>query len=151
MFYRYIWGFKANLNFRDLEINSRADMNARNILVFLLLSSIYFGCKEESSGTQGKCYQGIVIGKIRSSGGGVAISMNETDLSTHEWKGFKNVVEALNFPDSLWQSGKKVFLICRQPTESEKIYPISADGDESAKPIVFVLKIATSKCPADKN
>ena len=122
-----------------------------NILAFLLLATISVGCNKESSDPQAKCHEGIVIGEIRSNGGGVAISMNDSDLSTHEWNGFKNVIEALNVPDSLWQDGKKVFLICRQPTESEKVYPISSDGDESAKPIVYVLKISTIKCPNNEN
>lgn len=121
------------------------------VLILLMLFSIAVSCKKESSNPQNKCYSGTVIGKIRSSGGGPAISMDDPFLSTHEWKGFKNVVEALNVPDSLWQNGKKVFLICRQPTESERNYPISSNGNESAKPLIFVLKISTTKCPTNDN
>lgn len=123
----------------------------KNILILFLLTSISVSCSKEFSDPQTKCHQGTVIGRIRTSGGGPAISLNDTDLSTHEWKGFENVVEALNMPDSLWQIGKKVFLFARPATKSERAYPVSADGDESAKPIIFVLKISTTKCPDNGN
>jgi len=115
--------------------------------IYLILVLVSVSCKNEAFDPQNKCYSGTVIGKIRFAGGGPAISMDEPALSTHEWNGFKNVVEALNIPDSLRQSGKKVFLISRWPTESERYYVRTDDGDESAKPLIFVLAISTAKCP----
>lgn len=76
------------------------------------------------------------------------MSLENSELSNHEWNGFENVVEALNVPDSLWRPGEKFYFEGRAATEEEKIYMITADGDESAKPVIFLTSISHDSCPA---
>lgn len=115
------------------------------MIPFLLLALITTNCANESFDTQ-FCYEGTVIGQIRSAGGGVAVSMETSALSTHEWKGFQHVIEALNIPRDFWVPGQKIYFTARPGTADEKGY-ISADGDESAKPIMFVIAFSTLECP----
>ena len=116
------------------------------MIPFLLLALIISGCVDDSVAPP-TCYEGTVIGKIRSWGGGVAVSMETSTLSTHEWNGFQHVIEALNIPRDFWVRGQKIYFTARPATKEERLYFVSADGDESAKPIIFVKNFSTIECP----
>ncbi|MEX2232551.1 MAG: hypothetical protein WD824_10345 [Cyclobacteriaceae bacterium] len=118
------------------------------IISALLLALIISSCEDDSPNPQ-TCHEGLIIGRIRSGGGGWAVSVTGPGLSTHEWNGFKNVVEALNIPGNLKQPGLKLYFFSRPPTQNEKIYIITADGDESAKPLIYVIAISSVTCPVD--
>ncbi len=120
--------------------------------MYVLMSLVVIapGCENHTIQPQA-CYEGIVIGKIRSWGGGIAVSMQETTFSTHNWQGYDNVIEALNIPHELYQTGEKIYFNARSATQEEQIFPISADGDESNKPIVFVSKVSSIKCPTSND
>ena len=92
------------------------------------------------------CYQGTVIGKIRSGGGGLAVSLNSTEFGAHQWRGYNNVVEALNL-NLVYPIGSKIYFKARAATDQEKMFIITADGDESAKPIIYVTVVSTESCP----
>jgi hypothetical protein len=115
------------------------------MIVFLFFALIFSRCSDNSVDPQ-ICLEGVVIGKIRSWGGGIAVSMNDSIFSSHEWNGFHNVVEALNVPLDL-TPGETIYFFGRPATESESSFAISADGDESNKPIIFVSQFSLLKCP----
>jgi hypothetical protein len=69
--------------------------------------------------------------------------MEETTFGTHEWRGHHNVIEALDVPFDAYQTGEKVYFTARPATHDEQAFPISADGDESNKPILYVLEISS--------
>jgi hypothetical protein len=117
-------------------------------MVFLLLSLAFIspGCADHTIERE-ICYEGIVIGKIRSWGGGIAVSMKEPTFSTHQWRGYEHVIEALNISDGLHHTGEKIYFTARMATNEEQIFPMSADGDESDKSIVFVLDVSSITCP----
>lgn len=117
----------------------------KTLSLFLLLALVASSCACDSLDNQ-ICYKGTVIGQIRSAGGGVAASMENSALSTHEWIGFHHVIEALNIPRDFWVPGQKLYFTARQGTDEERGY-ISADGDESAKPIIFVTAFSARECP----
>jgi hypothetical protein len=115
--------------------------------VLLLLTCLSSGCVDHSI-EQEICYQGIVLGKIRSAGGGIAVSMEDITFSTHQWRGYQNVIEALNVPLDAYKTGEKIYFTDRTATHDEQVFPISADGDESNKPIVYLLEISSINCPS---
>lgn len=115
------------------------------VIVFLLFASVFTKCSEESVNSE-ICHEGVVIGKIRSWGGGIAISMKDSTFGSHEWNGYDNVVEVLNVPVDL-TPGKKIYIFGRLATESERSFSVSADGDESNKPVIIVLKFSSMQCP----
>ncbi len=114
--------------------------------IILLLAGIFQGCTYNSM-PEHICFEGEVIGRIRSGGGGIAVSMDTPSFGSHRWRGYKNVIEALNIPHELYQPGQRIFFRARQATEEEKSFPITADGDESEKPIVYVLAVSAVGCP----
>jgi hypothetical protein len=116
------------------------------MILFLLLALVTSRCSDHSVNPE-ICHEGTVIGKIRSWGGGIAVSMKEPTFSSHEWHGFENVVEALNLPYDL-KPGEKIYFFARLASENESTFPVSSDGDESSKPIIFVLEFSSVKCPA---
>lgn len=121
--------------------------------LFVLLALITSSCVHDSldaSLDSQICYEGTVVGKIRSWGGGVAVSMESSVLSTHEWRGFQHVIEALNIPRDFWVPGQKLYFSARPGTDEERGYG-SADGHESAKPIIFVTAFSTVECPEDES
>lgn len=117
----------------------------RVMLILSTLILILAGCVDDSVESK-ICHEGFVLGKIRSAGGGIAVSMTDSTLSTHNWRGFKNVVEALNISVDLYKPGEKIYFIARRATEHEQFFVITADGDESEKPIVFVEQVSKTKC-----
>ncbi len=44
---------------------------------------------------------------LSTTGGGIAVSMPGTTFSAHNWQGYDNVIEALNLPHDLFQTGRK--------------------------------------------
>lgn len=114
-------------------------------LIKLIPLILLAGCNqnEDMSST---CHGGTILGKIRGGGGGVAISMDDSSFGAHSWHSASNVVEALNVPDSLWVEGMRLYFIARPATETEKSFLISADGDESDKPLIFVTKFSRNDC-----
>lgn len=115
------------------------------LLPILLLAVTFSSCKDEEQ-DYSLCQQGTIIGKIRSGGGGPAVSVNSTVFGKHSWRGYNNVVEALNLKQN-YASGTKIYFKARPATEEEKSYIITADGDESAKPVIFVTAVSTDRCP----
>jgi len=116
----------------------------------VLLSTMLFAltlssCKEDEP-DYSVCQQGTIIGRIRSGGGGPAVSVNSSVFGKHSWGGYSNVVEALNLKQN-FASGTKVYFKARPATQEEKAYAITADGAESAKPIIFVTAVSTDACP----
>jgi hypothetical protein len=85
------------------------------------------------------------------AGGGIAISMDEQVFSTHTWNGHVNVVEALGVPESLGTSGSILYFKARGASEDEKNFVISADGDQSNKPIIVVISASVAGCPSGGN
>ena len=120
----------------------------KTMILFLLLALITSNCSNESFDAQ-ICYEGTVIGQIRSAGGGVAVSMETSALSTHEWKGFQHVIEALNIPRDFWVPGQKIYFTARPGTAEEVGGPRSADGVQSLEPEIFVIAFSTTDCPDD--
>ncbi len=117
----------------------------KTIIAAALISLAFSGCSDEPFPTQ-VCHEGVVIGKIRSVGGGIAVSMSDASFGSHEWRGHKNVVEALNIPRDL-TPGAEIYLFARFATEKERSGIITADGDESKKPVIYVLKYGLEGCP----
>jgi hypothetical protein len=103
------------------------------------------GCKKANPEPQSECFKGVVIGKIRSWGGGLAVSMEKSTFSSHQWRGYNNVVEVLNLDMNL-APNTTIYFNARLATEDEKIFAISSDGDESAKPIILASNTSTNPC-----
>jgi len=121
-------------------------MKKPQIVIFILPAILLITSCTRDTADIG-CYHGIILGKIRSAGGGVAISMFESDFSNHTWRGNRHVVEALNIPGDYWTPGKTIYFDARPATNTEKDFPVTSDGDESAKPIIFVLQFSFNACP----
>ena len=119
------------------------------MIAFLLLALVTLRCSDDSD-TPLVCHEGIIIGKIRSTGGGIAVSMKDSTLSTHEWNGFDNVIEALNIPHEL-DSGEIIYFFARPASEDESTFTVLTDGDESNKPIIFILEFSSTRCPTIKD
>lgn len=102
--------------------------------IYLLLVLTLFSCSKEIQKTSS--YEGIVIGKFRSWGGGIGLSMNDNTFSNITYNGNNHVVEALNIPTSL-PNFAIVKFNARVATDKEKTFAISADGFEGA-PIIFI-------------
>jgi len=71
----------------------------------------FSSCKDEEQ-DYSLCQQGTIIGKIRSGGGGPAVSVNSTVFGKHSWRGYNNVVEALNLKQN-YASGTKIYFKAR--------------------------------------
>ena len=76
------------------------------VLLFLCIILIVAGCVDDSVESR-ICHEGIILGKIRSAGGGIAVSMTDSSFSTHRWQEHNNVVEATNVPADLYMPGEK--------------------------------------------
>ncbi|MCB9032451.1 MAG: hypothetical protein H6553_01285 [Chitinophagales bacterium] len=102
-------------------------------VLYLLLILLTVSCTKENSTIT---YYGTVIGKFRSWGGGIGVSMNSNTYSNVSYKGYNHVVEALNIPIDLPENTVIKFT-ARKATESESIFPMSADGFEGS-PIIYI-------------
>lgn len=120
-----------------------------NIIILLagmIIILAMFSCRETDQHLLPDCYQGTVIGKIRSGGGGLAVSVTSTDFGMHQWRGYNNVVEAINLKFN-YSAGTRIYFKARASTNEEKMYIITADGDESAKPRIYITGVSTQMCP----
>ena len=108
-------------------------------------SPLALSCVDDSVEPQ-TCHEGTVVGKIRTVGGGLAVSMEDATFSNYKGRGFKNVIEAVNISHDLYKPGDKIYFTARRATKEEQVFAISADGDESEKPIVFVEWVSTTMC-----
>lgn len=113
--------------------------------LFLCIVLVMAACSDNAVYVP-KCHKGTVIGKIRSAGGGVAVSMENAMLSNHKWKGHKHVIEALNVPVEYRKPGQVIYFTARPGTVEEQ-GPYTADGDESDKPLIYVLSLGVEGCP----
>jgi hypothetical protein len=111
------------------------------ILLFVVLGT--FSCQEQEKPA---CYEGTVIGRIRSAGGGPAVSVSSNAFGTHQWGGHQNVVEALNLAFDI-PPGTKIYFRARPATAQERVFIVTSDGNESAKPIIFVTAVSVEGCP----
>lgn len=111
------------------------------ILSILLFLSFY-SCKKIDA----TCMQGNVVGKIRSSGGGLAVTLNKKYKNTVHWKGHKNIVEVLNIPLDMSEEGTTIYFTSRIATTVEQ-GPISADGDEGIKLVLYGKEFNKNVCP----
>jgi hypothetical protein len=93
------------------------------------------------------CHKAIVIGKIRSAGGGIAVSMQDKTYGTHEWRGYQNVVEVLNIMPQDFAPNTVIYFKARPATKEEKEnHIVTADGDESDKPLIVAQNPSTTPC-----
>ena len=116
-------------------------------LCFLALVGLMVGtsCEKTAPEPENNCFKGVVIGKIRSNGGGLAVSMEKTNLSTHTWRGYSNVVEALGLGVNV-APNSVIYFNARPANVEEKNFIVTADGDESAKPIVVASNVSPNSC-----
>lgn len=101
-----------------------------------------FSCKKINT----DCMKGTVIGKIRSAGGGLAVSLDKNYKGAVNWKGEKNVIELLNIPDELKISGTELYFSSRKATFSEH-GSVTADGHEGIQLVLYGLEIKDDGCP----
>jgi hypothetical protein len=123
--------------------NSVLNMKFRIQLIGLAFLLCFSSCQEQLPPV---CYEGTVLGRIRSGGGGPAVSVHSSAFGKHEWGGNQNVVEALNLGFD-FPSGTKIYFQARLATEQERMFFVTADGNESAKPVIFVTAVSTEICP----
>jgi|GEM_PF-1617211 len=123
----------------------RTSVSKALLLSTLLFTVTFSSCKDEEP-ENSVCQQGTIIGRIRSGGGGPAVSVHSSVFGEHSWGGYSNVVEALNLPTGL-SAGTKIYFKARPATQEERSYVITADGAESAKPIIYVTAVSTNMCP----
>ncbi len=110
--------------------------------IILILPLVISSCKKEPA----LCMKGTVIGKIRSGGGGLAVSLDKNYSGAVKWNDEKNVIELLNIPTELRASGATFYFSSRKATDSEQGI-ITADGDESIKTVLYGMKFSTTECP----
>jgi hypothetical protein len=72
--------------------------------------------------------------------------MSNATLNSHEWNGYNNIIEALNIPHDL-RPGTMIYFFARLPSKQESQFPITTDGGESNKPLIFVLRFSEVSCP----
>ncbi|SFT35060.1 hypothetical protein SAMN05216474_0039 [Lishizhenia tianjinensis] len=90
--------------------------------------------------------QGTVIGKIRSSGGGLAVSLHKHYHKAVKWQGHKNVIELLNIPEDMQLEGTTIYFKSRIATTEEQGI-ITADGEESLKLVLYGKNFSIDACP----
>ncbi len=89
---------------------------------------------------------GTIIGKIRSNGGGLAVSLDQNYKGSVKWQENKNVVELLNIPQQFMNPGTTIYFSSRAATTEEQGV-ITADGDESIKLVLYGLEFSNGECP----
>jgi hypothetical protein len=117
-------------------------MKTVNFFLILPLIVLSFSCKKINT----DCMKGTVIGKIRSDGGGLAVSLDKNYKGSVNWKDEKNVIELLNIPDEWKTPGTVIYFSSRKATASEQ-GAITADGDESIQLVLYGLEIRDNGCP----
>lgn len=117
-------------------------------LCVLILLSLLAACSSDDEGDllTYDCLQGETIGKIRSSGGGLAVKLEESIPRAVTWQGHENVIELLNIPDDFKDEGAEYYFSAREARPGEQ-GPITADGNETIQLILYGLKFNNSECP----
>lgn len=105
--------------------------------LYIFSTLLFFSCSKQTQKTAVKDYEGIVIGKFRSWGGGIGLSMNNNTFSNISYKEYNHVVEALNIPTNL-PNFTAIKFNARFATDAEKTFAESADGFELA-PKIFII------------
>ncbi len=103
--------------------------------LFIFSAVLLFSCSKEIQKTS---YEGIVIDRFRSGGGGIGLSMNDNTFSDVSYRGNNHVVEALNIPIGI-PKNTIIKFDAREATEVEKNFTRTADGFEGA-PIIYITK-----------
>ena len=116
--------------------------------IFILALLGLAACSSDDDGDLARydCLKGETIGKIRSSGGGLAVSLEEQIPLSVTWQGRANVVELLNMPGEFKDEGDEFYFSARQASETER-GPITADGNETISLILYGLEFDASSCP----
>lgn len=114
--------------------------------IFVLFSIVLIGITQGCKKVDYECMKGTVIGKIRSSGGGLAVELDKNFKGSVKWQGHKNVIEVLNIPVEYSSSGTTFYFKSRNSNSSEQ-GPITADGDESIKLVLFGEVFSKIQCP----
>ena len=115
-------------------------------LTFFLISIILIGITPACKKVDYECMKGAVIGKIRSSGGGLAVELDKNYKGSVKWQGHKNVIELLNMPEEYSSPGTTFYFKSRSSNSSEQ-GPITADGDESIPLVLFGEEFSKNQCP----
>lgn len=92
------------------------------------------------------CMHGTVLGKIRSEGGGLAVSLDKKYQGAVSWQYSKNVIELLNISPEYREPGTKIYFSSRIASEEEQGV-VTADGDESIDLVLYGTKFSHSECP----
>lgn len=106
------------------------------LLTLLITIGILTNCTPEQISPEELCIKGEVIGKIRTAGGGLAVSLDEPREGAVTWQGEENVIELLNIPVELTFPGTVIYFEAREAKQSEQ-GPISADGEETINLLLF--------------
>lgn len=117
-------------------------------LSIFILSAFIFGCNDDEILPQPNCIQGEVVGKIRSAGGGIAVSLADSIPGSVTWQEHENVIELLNVPVEYTFKGTPIYFKGREAKEGEQ-GPISSDGDESIQLIFYGTEISNIGCPGN--
>jgi hypothetical protein len=117
----------------------------KTISIFILSASL-LSCNNDEVLPQANCIEGEVVGKIRSAGGGIAVSLAEPMSGSVSWQEHENVIELLNVPIEFTFAGTPLYFKAREAKEGER-GPISSDGDESIQLVLFGTEISNVGCP----
>jgi hypothetical protein len=117
-------------------------MKLGKIAIILSILLITVSCEKVNN----SCMQGTVIGKIRSGGGGLAVSLDGKHEDAVSWQYSENVIELLNIPEEYQAPGTKVYFSSRTATTEEKGV-ITTDGDETIDLVLYGTKFSDDGCP----
>ncbi|MGK7391105.1 MAG: hypothetical protein ACNS60_12170 [Candidatus Cyclobacteriaceae bacterium M2_1C_046] len=120
-------------------------MKPISLILILLFSFTLFGCEDEEIALEFPCMEGEVIGKIRTGGGGLAVSLSTPIDGAVTWQDRDNVVEVLNIPVQLTVEGTTIFFTAREAREGER-GPITSDGDETIQMVLYGKEFSDRGC-----
>lgn len=120
-------------------------MKQISLIIILLFSIFLFSCEEEDISVEYPCMQGEVLGKIRTGGGGLAVSITGPLDGAVTWKDRDNVIELLNIPVEHTVEGTIIYFNARKAKEGER-GPITSDGDETIELILYGKEFSNQGC-----
>ena len=115
------------------------------VFLILIISGLLFSCDDEILEPSVQCIEAEVIGKIRTAGGGIAVSLANPIEGVVTWQGHDNVVELLNVPVEFTFPNTVIYFKAREAKEGER-GPVSADGDESIELILYGSEFSDKGC-----
>lgn len=118
----------------------------KKLLLVILFFSFLACSSDDDSSSVYECLEGTTIGKIRSNGGGLAVSLQKPIPNAVTWQGHQNVVELLNIPEDFADEGSEFYFSARLSDAAERGI-VTADGDETIELILYGLKFNVSQCP----